>query len=251
VLLVPVLVLGVLACGGFETDTEVDAYVQGLWAAVTGGDTLFTPITNVPSGIQLVVTPNEMTIRYEELGDVKSVPFNIQFSRMHRGRDGRFASDFFWTSGTDIAASWEDYDDVLTDSIAGYVGDARTSANIAKADFIGRLARNIDGVGFTTITYAGLDLDDDDDKVTLFDALITSLTAGHTATFTDHIIAGTLVMSDYRTGSELANVSVALYSNSDNNLTGTQSFAILGYRFADNVPWYMLDVPLKVALYRQ
>ena len=64
-------------------------------------------------------------------------------------------------------------------------------------------------------------------------------------------VSGELLVSDYRSGAELAKLATVVLSQSKNNVIDTQSIAFFGLKYSDNVPLYMLQVPLAVGKYRQ
>jgi len=235
VMLVPVLVLGVIACGGFETDTEVDAYIQGFW---TGADA--ATVFSANTGIDLFITPNEMTARYEVLGKVESVPFNIQFNRVG-GKASRFIQ--FAVDGSDPVV------------YSTNVEDLSIYTDVSKATVIDFL--KIDGVGFAAdYDFAGFAGADADAialaKATFFDVLVEDiLVAAGTVEAGSFLIGGTLLVSDYRSGSELATVGVLILTQHENNIEAEQAFIITSIKFAEDVPWYMLSLPFKVGLYTQ
>jgi len=251
VLLVPVLVLGVFGCGGFETDTEVDAYLQGLWTADTAGGAMFQSMTVQEDLLQLVITPNEMTVRYYALGKVESVPFNIQFNRATRTRYVDMFAGATVGQGLTNLKAWE------------ALGAADTASAAVKVALFDSLVRNfnrddlarMDGVLRTEMTAAlAAGGTNAAGKVRTINAAAVALGALNTVATTDvnaHLIAGTLLISDYRTAQELGNAVVMVSSVSADNLADEQSLIILGINYSDDVPWYMLSVPIQVGVYGQ
>jgi len=250
VMLVPVLVLGVIACGGFETDTEVDAYMQGSWSSITTDASIWLPNVGSQAGdIQLFITPNEMTVFYDQFGKIVSTPFNIQFKRAS-GKD-RFLQGIVGTA-PDYKPAWA----CLTDfDVSGVYKPETVMINVRpKEDFIDKFNVKWDKIDFnSSYRIKNFDVTDLFDQAELWFELLEMgdhavLTEQWATTVDSFIVFGVLTVSDYQTATEIGTVPVVTLVQ-DDSFGAPRAMAILGIAFADNLPFYMLDVPFRVGMY--
>jgi len=287
VLLVPVLVLGLMVGCGYETGVEVDAYLQGSWTALTVAGASATDIFVLALGDHDVfVTPNEMTVRYEGLNDIESVPFNIQFKYGYPTKDGRAfpfersnvnskvnlsvsflnatiesKGDFFdklkiinTPAGRKALA---DVSDVSDSTYTGLDLVSDMTDAMIEAAFNAYFAAPLNIITFAQLT----DKQKDDWKATYaniyksvwVERLITEMAAKANLNLgiESFVVMGELLVSDYRSGAELAKLSTVVLSTTKNNVAEEQGLAFFGLKYSENVPLYMLQIPLSVGVYSQ
>jgi len=79
VMLVPVLVLGIIGCAQGVTETEVDAYIQGMWGSLSTPAPVaeFPAIGGAADAMTLYVSANQVTVK-NAVG--VSNPFRVEFA---------------------------------------------------------------------------------------------------------------------------------------------------------------------------
>jgi len=255
VLLVPVLVLGLMVGCGYETGAEMNAYLQGAWEsdATDGAGWEFLPYneSGTTADHQLIITPNEMVIRYELFGEAESVPFNVQFRSAHpryrtvsfgAGSIGdfiSFADDEPLTSATDTVGARK---------IAFINGLVSITSNLPIVD------GNGDPTGDTVQRRIRLRDFTDAEKIGAFDSMVAEILA-HNAQVIPHaentLVGGTFIVSDYRSAAELATLSIIVLTGLANNYGAEQWMLVGDIVWSEDVPFYMLSVPLQLGAYTQ
>jgi len=202
---------------------ETDAYMQGNWSSLnTVGLNGWLPVIGInPNDITLFITPNEMTVYYQQQGKIVSTPFKIQFKRAS-GKD-RFFND---------KGKWADLS--KTDAAVIYAKDFFKALNTSRINPNGTFAKN------------GFSWSKDADLIQLFEEILDLITP----TANSFIVYGMLTVYDYQSATEIGTLPVAVISES-NSFSANRGFVIFGISYANNVPNYMLNVPFRVGMYKQ
>ena len=253
-MLVPVLVLGVMACSSdYSTDSEVDAYIQGAWDSSQTGPINGLAATWLPgigvaaSEVELFFTANEVTIRYPAAGKVFSKPYHVEFSYLDgiefidlNYGDMNYTGSYMSLPGSNLASiEYTDYAKIMK-----YFGiDSNDTRFFRTANF--PVYSEANSTWGAPASAAWLQL--------LGEAF--SASAGGTQpTINGHLtawqIVGKLTIFNYEDRVEIADVGL-IYSgtNEDTRIAGGSRLSVFNIRYAEDVPWYMLDLPLRVGLY--
>ena len=248
IMLVPVLVLGVMACSkDYTTDTEVDAYIQGAWDSLPGGGATWLPsIGTATADVELFFTANEVTIRYESAGEVFSKPYHVELD--HFGAVG--LKPYYTFPSTYDTAVWDPinppatggqmaFDDV--NSIMGFFGIVADDTKVFKTRGFDRVTAATLGDDYTSNNWYSL----------LGEAFVATGGIINPRTgLTDQQIVGKLTIFNYEDRVEIATVGLIYSGDWENPRNGAkQQLSVINIQFAEDVPWYMLDIPLRVGIY--